>query len=677
MINYKTLLLAALATVALAVRPAAAAAPAKSVHVAEARDLDFAAVLIAAHRAAQPVLLFEPQDAEAVREVAALIAAPRTCYVRAKRAGTTAAGLLAEIAGQPCNAPADAGELARGLWSEPKLAVLYREGDDAGRVRATGFAAATGAALLPVGDQRSITAEWLAPWQPQELFLASADLVAGNGDDAVAGTRMIEADEVLAAFRAVTGETPASLILTNPADLQGIFSPSALSTVAGTVAAAHRSPVVIVPGADPVEIEAFATRLMREHDFLPQHIVLVGDEIAMRSHRVADPVLEAGGPEARGGGTVVRVEIFSEIHNHRPQQFPVGRIVAENSVYASLSLARGLHVQSKMAGKPVIFLANADEIFKLGETISRTTVDELRNVGVPVRSFYREEITPEISRQALASTDVLVWEGHPRDLTLEEKGGVAIDAAPRLVVLQGCYTLDRNDPLILIEKGTQAIVATSAAIYSAPGSGFARALFDSLVHDGADLGSAVRNARNYLLALAHLKRELGHVGWHKTYRAALAFALWGDPSYRVKFAAGRPEVRPITWQFADDTITLTIPRRRLREVVVEEFRSGPVPRAMLGGVVDPVADGRRATEMFGTSKQIPPGRTHVCSPGEGWTVVSFYAPDTEILTLLSVPDWKVLDNRTESGEFRFRLAEDAAGCSDGTTAERGDGDTAG
>ena len=641
------------------------AATSKSVHIVEARDLNFASLMIAAYGGSQPVLLFEPQDAEAVRETAALISYPRTCVIRGKRSGTTAAGLLAEIAGQPCTAPASPAELARNLWSEPKVVVIYREDDDAGRVRATGFAAASGAAMFPVGRETTPDSDTLSPWQPESIYLASEDLTENGGE--TFGQRMIDPDEVLRAFQATTGAAAKALILTNPADLKGVFSPSSLSSVAGILAAAHQSPVFPVPAADPEEIERFAVRLMTRNDFLPQHIVLVGDEIAMRSHRIPDPVLEAGGPEARGGGTVVRVEIFSEIEHERPQQFPVGRIVAENSVYASLSLARGLHVQSKLAGKPVVFLANADEIFNLGETISRTTVDELRNVGIPVRSFYRDEITPEISRQALTSTDVLVWEGHPRDLTLEEKGGVAVDSTPALVVLQGCYTLDRNDPLILIEKGTQAIVATSAAIYSAPGSGFARALFDSLVHDGTDLGTAVRNARNYLLSLALLKRELGHVGWNKTYRAALAFALWGDPSYRVEFAKGRPEVRPIAWKLADDSLTLTIPRRRLREVVVEEFRSGPVPRAMLGGVVEPVEGGRRATEMYGTTLKVAPGRTHVCSPGEGWNVVSLYAPATEMLTMLSVPDWKVLGISNESGEFRFKLAADADGCAEKVT----------
>lgn len=637
------------------------AAPAKTVYLVEAQDGALAALLIAAYGNSQPVLLFDPQDADAVRDTAAMLPNTRRCLIQANRVDTTAAALMAEIAGQACTSIARPVDLARELWSQPEAVVVYRNDDHRARVRAEGFAAATGAALMPLGRDETPTAESLAPWEPKRLFLASEDLDASV--EGVAATSIVAAADMLAAYRDLEGADPKTLILANPEDLGGMFSPSRLSTVSGLPAALHRSLVFPVPSADPAEIERFAATLMAETDFTPEQILLVGDELALRSHRIPDPVLAAGGPEARGGGTIVRVEIFSEIEKDRPQQFPVGRIVAENAVYASLSWARRMHVPSKLRGKPVIFLANADEIFRLGETISRTTVQDLRNVGVQVRSYYRGEITPEVSQQALGQTDVLVWEGHPRDLTLEEGGGIAVDSAPGLVVLQGCYTLDRNDPLILIEKGTQAIVATSAAIYSAPGSGFARALFDSLVYQDADLGTAVRNARNYLLALTQLKRARGHKEWHKTYRAALAFALWGDPTYRAHLAVGRPDVRPVSWVAEAESLTLTIPRRRLREVVVDGFRASPVPRAMLGGVVDREGESRRAKEMYGTSVRVPPERTHVCAPHEGWTVVSFYAPATEMLTVLAMPDWELLGIAGQSGTFAFPLAVDADGCS--------------
>src|SRR5262249_49450661 len=162
----------------------------------------------------------------------------------------------------------------------------------------------------------------------------------------------------------------------------------------------------------------------------------------------------------------------SRIEHDQPQELAVGRIVAEEASTASVTLARGLH-RSPEVPKPVIFLTNADETFPLGETISRTTAAELRNVIVPIQSVYPNEFTPRDITASLKDTENHIWEGHTRDITLEERGGIATDEAPYLVILQGCYTLDRSDPFILIEKGAQAIVASSAAIYSAPGSAFA------------------------------------------------------------------------------------------------------------------------------------------------------------------------------------------------------------
>jgi hypothetical protein len=661
----RTLLITFLALAVAA--PAVAAPAAKRTHIVEVGDGPFASVMIAALGTTEPLLLFDAQDADAVRAGASVLALPRTCIVRSDRAATTSAKLLADVAGAPCTTFASAAELARTRWSKPERVVVFADDDDGARVRAEGFAAATGSALLPLEGGAGLDAAALAPWEPSAVFVASASLLGREGalPDLGAGAsvvRLVDASEVLSAFRAVAGKDPASLILTNPADLSGLFSPSSLSVVSGLYAAVHGSPVFAVPSADPQEIETFAETLMRDANFLPAHIVLVGDELALRSHRIPDPVLAAGGPEARGGGTVVRAEIFSEIHEEKPQVFPVGRIVAENAAYASLSLARRLHADGKSTNKPVIFLTNADEVFPLGETISRTTVNDLRNLGVHVRAYFRDEITPEVSRQALEQTDVLVWEGHPRDLTLEERGGIAVDTAPKVAILQGCYTLDRNDPLILIEKGTQAIVATSAAIYSAPGSGFARALFDSITYDNADLGTAVRDARNYLLALALLRRQIGYKEWHKTYRAALAFALWGDPIYRAPMKVGAPEVRAASWKLDDDGLTLTIPRRRLREVNVGQYRAQPVPRVMYGGLVQPEGKALMLRDLFATVQNVPPERRHACPPGPGWGVVSLYAEATQSLMILARPEWELLDTRSRSGDFDFALVADSQAC---------------
>ena len=119
--------------------------------------------------------------------------------------------------------------------------------------------------------------------------------------------------------------------------------------------------------------------------------------------------------------------------------------------------------------------------------------------------------------------------------------------------------------------GTQAIIATSAAIYSASGASFARALFDGLVYGDADLGGAVRNARNYLLAVTELKKQRKHADWPKTYRAALAFALWGDPTARPSLGTQPPKLPPVQWQVNGKALELAIPKRRLKTASVAPY----------------------------------------------------------------------------------------------------------
>jgi hypothetical protein len=458
-------------------------------------------------------------------------------------------------------------------------------------------------------------------------------------------------------------EPPSAVVVANPADRAGLFSPSALSLLAPLVAAYHRAPLFLAADADPESIERRVGEWIDRHGLRPTHVILVGDELALRSHRVADPVAAAGGPAAIGGGSEVRVELFSQIEKGQPQDYAVGRIVGEDAAGASATLARQFHDRHGLRGRPAIFLSNADQIFALGETISRTTASELRNLGVPVRTFYRDAITPQVIRKALEGTEFLVWEGHARDLTLEEQGDIPVDGAPALVVLQGCYTLDRSDPFILLERGTEAIVATSAAIYSASGSAFARAFVDSLLYDGADLGTAVRNARNYLLSVVELKKQRGHDDWHKTYRAALAFTLWGDPTTRMPLGASKPSLQPVRWSLDEAKLELSIPRGRLPKAEAGRYHVRPAPRAMLSGLI--LKDGDRTDRQvkdlyFGVAA--PPAPLRVCPPGQGWDVVSLYAPRTRTLSVLARPDWDVVESQGAHGTFILPVVAEGSAC---------------
>ena len=616
--------------------------------VVPADDAALASMVLLAAGPSAPVLLFDPQDVEAMRREVAKAGRPVECLVRSSTS-PAARTLLESTVGVTCTPVDDLVALARQLWPQARGVVMAPASNYEALLRGAALAGAANAALLPVNGAAPPTAIGLTQSPLETLYV-----LPGVTPPSAAGARVSTLESADAVVRETIrhlGE-PRTVVVANPKDRQGLFSPSSLSLLAPLIAAAHRAPLVLVGTAAADAVETEVARFVADHRIQPTYIYLVGDELALRSHRVPDPVLQAGGPEALGGGREVRVELFSELQHGRPQDYVVGRFVAEDAALGSVTLARQLHA-GLGSGERVVMLSNADDAFALGETISRTTASELRNAGVKVRARYGNAVTAAEIETALEHAGTLVWEGHARDLTLEERGGTSAQRTPPLVVLQGCYTLDRSDPFIFFEHGTQAIVATSAAIYSASGSAFARALFDGLLYGGLDLGTAVRNARNYLLAVTELKKRRGHTDWTKTYRAALAFTLWGDPTTRPALPSSTPKLPPATWQLRDGRLDLSIPKRRLDTASVGRYAADPVPRAMLAGLILRAGDHRERVlkQLFFEAVAAPPGATAACAPSAEWEVVSFFAPRTRTLSVLARPPGP----GNPSGEFQLPL----------------------
>jgi hypothetical protein len=630
------------------------------VRIVPVDDSALASMLLIAAGPSAPVLLFDQQDADALRRFVGQAARPVECVVRA---GTPAAvrAQIESVAGVPCTGVGDLVAWARQLWPQARTAVVAPTTSYEWLLRGAALAAVSGAALLPVNADGAPLTPALAGWSLDTLYV-----LPGAANPSLAGTHVIRLKSPDAVGRVALrrlGQPPRLVVVANPNDREGLFSPSSVSLLAPLVAATHHAPLVLVSDSAADAVESEVQRFIAANRLAPTHIYLVGDELALRGHRLADPVLQAGGPEALGGGRDLRVEIFSELQHGRPQDYAVGRFAAEDAALGSATLARQLHT-GLGDGEPLVVLSNAGQEFALGETISRTTVSELRNAGVDVRAQYGEAVTDAAIREALEQAALLVWEGHAHDLTLEEQGGIAVQRTPPLVILQGCYTFDRSDPFILLERDTQAIVATSAAIYSASGTAFARALLDSLLYGGADLGTAVRDARNYLLAVTELKKRRKHGDWTKTYRAALAFALWGDPTARPALPVQPPKVPPARWQVNGAALDLAIPKRRLKTANVGSYSVEPVPRAMLSGLV--LRDGdqakREIKELFYDVLQAPAGVLAACPPAAGWDVVSFFAPHTRTLSVLARPQGDEPGDASPSGEFRLPLVSDPARC---------------
>jgi hypothetical protein len=617
----------------------------------------------------RPVLLFDPRDPGFVEHYISRTGRRVEC-LRRSATPVEVAALMERIAGTPCDLADDPFALAGRLWPGTRVAIAENPQDESWLLRTAAFGGATGSAVLslqptpapPIEQLRALGLETLYLTPP---FLAWKEAVATVVPNIV---QITSATDLTRELVHRLPHPPTALVIANPTDQRGVFSPSSLSLLAPLVSAIHNAPLFLTERREAVDIESEALAFLSGAGLNPTHIILVGDELALRSHRVPDPVLGAGGPEARGGGTVIRTELFSEIQNEAPQDFVVGRIVAEDAAIGSGLLARQLHENGGAASKPIRFLVNADSVFELGEVISRSTVHELQNVHIPAQAYYRSEVTADRIKKSLAEAGLLVWEGHPRDLTLEQNGAADVEDAPPYVVLQGCYTFDRSDPFILIEKGTQTIVATSAAVYSAPGAAFTRALFDASLYENVDLGTAVRNARNYLLAVARLQRERGHADWRKTLRAALAFALWGDPTLHLPLTPAKPKHTPVHWTRKDGALNLEIPSDTLREAAAGPYRARPAPRAMLSGLVLPDGDQRWIKELYFTATPSRDSTTAACAPDRGWDVISLYAPRSGTVFVLARPDWTLIHTSSHAGRFSFPLVADPRACP--TTAPR-------
>lgn len=638
--------------------PALAAAPTQLLPV---DDAALASVVLLGAGPTAPVVLVDPQDQSAAERAVAASSDGSACL-----AGTATApavrDLLARLSGAPCALQDDLLGLARRFWPTPATVVVAPAHDYAWLLRGAALAGALGGALLPVDPAHPPSPAALADWHVKEWIAVGAPPPTLALPLGATLRRLDKPGQVIGESVARLGTDLSTVVVANPADRRGHFSPTSLSLLAPLIALSHHAPLVLVSDSAPAVIETEVRRAIAVNRLEPTHIYLVGDELALRSHRVPDPVFAAGGPEALGGGRDVRVELFSEIQEQRPQDYAVGRFVAEDATQGSALLARQLHGAPTPGG--IAVMSNADQVFALGETISRTTISELRNAGLPVTAAFRGDITPATIQDAMHHAAILVWEGHARDLTLEEGGGVNVDRTPPLVVLQGCYTFDRSDPFILFERGTQNVVATSAAIYSASGSSFARAFFDAVVYDRADLGTAVRNARNYLLAVAQLKRQRGHNDWTKTYRAALAFALWGDPTSRPPLSAAPPKLAPASWRVGEDALELTVPAKRLKTATVDRYTAHPVPRGMLSGLILRAGDApeREVKELFYAAVAAPAGMTAACAPAAGWDVITQYAAATRTLFVLARPPGDKPGAGSAAGTYAFPLVADDSDC---------------
>src|SRR5690606_2750624 len=279
--------------------------------------------------------------------------------------------------------------------SDKPRAVWVSEADAASAIAAAALAATERSPLLVANGSLEATTHAAATLA--ERLGAKEVVVVGRTDQGRlasqlgAKVRVLAPEDALRAQRNAVRGTD-HLVLVAPADAKGPFSPPRLSLASVPYVLAKGAALAYVGegaggGRTPEEATvALEAEGVGRFDF----VTLVGDWLAIPLREVQDVDQVARGVETP---RVHKIPPFVDLEG-RPSDRAVGRLAALDVYDLSRWVARIVHGVGDDADGVLVF-ANAHDKFILGETISRTTSAELANAGVPVRSFYRGEITRE------------------------------------------------------------------------------------------------------------------------------------------------------------------------------------------------------------------------------------------------------------------------------------------
>jgi hypothetical protein len=276
-------------------------------------------------------------------------------------------------------------------------------------------------------------------------------------------------------------------------------------------------------------------------------------------------------------------------HGAAPFSFATGRLFHEGGWGVPLTLARQ-RLLARSGGPPrAVVASNAGGELPLLETFSRTTARELANAGYRTTSLFGKAVGQQALRDLLPEADVFLYEGHHNTVICDY--GLPYwsePLRPSLVFFQTCLALKNPKTAPLLDRGAVAVVGSSTRTYSGSGGAFALAYFDALLYEGQSLGSALRHAKNFLLAYALLKeKRLGPAAKSgANLRSAWAFTLWGDPTLTLPRpeppAGALPAVRV---RVRDDRVVVRVPQEKHPPVQSGKYQAEVPANARLAGLL--------------------------------------------------------------------------------------------
>jgi hypothetical protein len=371
-----------------------------------------------------------------------------------------------------------------------------------------------------------------------------------------------------------------TIVVTNPADIAP--ERGAMSVLAPLVALQKHAPLLLTNAAGD-DAESLVKRATNEAPLRDvEAVVLVANLRAVPMARRPNPLPKDKDP-------VIEMEPLTP-SGSEPFSFATGRLFHEDRAVVPLLLARQALLARSPAPHRALVASNPRGDMSLLEVFSRSTVLELRNAGYDTTALFGKEVSGSELRRLMPEHDVFLWEGHHNPLIVDY-GLPDWDEPlpPALVFLQSCLALKESKAGPLLSRGAVGVVGSSTRTYSASGGACSLAFFDAILYDGATLGGALRQSKNFLLAYSLLKeKRLGPDATRTgaNLRSAWAFTLWGDPTLQLPRPPAPADALPaVKHEVQGDTIFLHLPAERHERVTSSKYQTEMMPNARLAGLL--------------------------------------------------------------------------------------------
>ena len=376
--------------------------------------------------------------------------------------------------------------------------------------------------------------DWLRRLAPSEIICAgfeSPPLAEADFPD-VKFVSLETVPQILKWYEASLGEPPVEHLVVLSARPPPDRALAHINWLAVSYAVQRRAAVAILQ--EVTNLEGQIERLAATTYPAVKYMTLWGNGSMLPDVELDDPVAAAG-LETRLTEPKIAVPPLTGLARREPCQFRVGRITGDSVSSVSLLVARNLRRPELHAGKApqALILANADYELPLLEAITRTTDQSFERAGWSTRALYGWRTSWYKRPLRLWGADLVLYEGHTANLARSVQFDHEREPVyPGLYIFQGCKTLRQPEVIALLRNGAAGVIGTSTNTYSASGGALAKTYVDAMLLDGADAGTSLMIARNFMLALADLKDRRGHEQSPKILRGGLTFALWGDPTWR-------------------------------------------------------------------------------------------------------------------------------------------------